>query len=106
MSVISPFSRDLGTSQGEEDGEDEAEVRNSYLLHLLRPNSRRARTKGSFLMGWSDPRFTLGTEPCTKVGSLQPISLPFRVHPAHFVPRKFLSFRDLLGHQGEREGDG
>jgi hypothetical protein len=27
---------------------------------------------GSFLLGWSDPRFTLGTEPCAKVGSLQP----------------------------------
>jgi hypothetical protein len=24
------------------------------------------------LLGWSDPRFTLGTEPCAKVGSLQP----------------------------------
>ena len=24
-------------------------------------------------MGWSDPRFTLATEPCAKVGSLQPI---------------------------------
>ena len=31
-----------------------------------------ARTQGSFLLGWSDPRFTLGTEPCAKVGSLQP----------------------------------
>ena len=31
-----------------------------------------ARTEGSFLLGWSDPRFTLGTKPCTKVGSLQP----------------------------------
>jgi len=31
-----------------------------------------ARTEGSFLLGWSDPRFTLGTELCAKVGSLQP----------------------------------
>src|SRR6266571_7036063 len=27
-----------------------------------------ARTEGSFLLSWSDPRFNLGTEPCTKVG--------------------------------------
>jgi hypothetical protein len=30
-----------------------------------------ARTERSFLLGWSDPRLTLGTEPCAKVGSLQ-----------------------------------
>ena len=48
----------------------------------------------------------LGTEPCAKVGSLQPNSVPFRVHSAHSVPRNFLSLRDLLGRHGEREGDG
>src|SRR4029077_3973739 len=37
VSFISSFSRDLYASQAEEDGEDEAEVGNSYLLHLLRP---------------------------------------------------------------------
>jgi hypothetical protein len=31
-----------------------------------------ARTEVSFLLGWSDPRLTLATETCTKVGSLQP----------------------------------
>src|SRR6266849_10483518 len=31
-----------------------------------------ARTEGSFLLGWSDPRVRLGTEQCAKVGSLQP----------------------------------
>src|SRR6266849_8307256 len=36
-------SRDLCASQGEEDGEDEAEVSNSYLLRLPRPNPRRTR---------------------------------------------------------------
>jgi hypothetical protein len=41
-----------------------------------------ARTERIFLLGWSDPRFTLGTEPCAKVGSLQPNSVPLRVHPA------------------------
>ena len=71
VSLISSFSPDLCASQGEEDGEDEAEVRNSYLLHLLRPNSHRAHRK-KFLLGWSDPRVTLATEPCAKVGSLQP----------------------------------
>jgi hypothetical protein len=34
-----------------------------------------ARTEGSFLLGWSDPRLTLGTEPCANVGSLQPNSV-------------------------------
>jgi hypothetical protein len=34
-----------------------------------------ARTERIFLLGWSDPRFTLGTEPCAKVGSLQPNSV-------------------------------
>ncbi len=34
-----------------------------------------ARTERSFLLGWSDPRLTLGTEPCAKVGSLQPNSV-------------------------------
>ena len=43
VSLIPSFPRDLCASRGEEDGEDEAEVRNSYLLHLFRRNSRRAR---------------------------------------------------------------
>ena len=67
MSFISSFSRDLCASQGEEDGEDEVEVGNSYLLHLLRPNSYRAHRK-NFLLGWSDRHGTRGNT----VGSLQP----------------------------------
>src|SRR5260370_15758012 len=43
VSFISSFTRDLCASQAEEAAEDEAEVRNSYLLHLFRRNSRRAR---------------------------------------------------------------
>jgi hypothetical protein len=78
VSFISSFSRDLRASQGEEDGEDEVEVGNSYLLHLLRSNSHRAHRK-NFLLGWSDPRLTLGTEPCAKVGSLQPTPVFARV---------------------------
>src|SRR6266481_4762227 len=31
-----------------------------------------ARTERSFLLGWSDPRLTLGTEPCAKVGRSSP----------------------------------
>jgi hypothetical protein len=54
VSFISSISRNLSTSQREEGGEDEAEVRDSYLLHLL---CRRfsPRTEGDFLLGWSDP---------------------------------------------------
>src|SRR6266436_6550909 len=55
VSFISSFSRDLCASQAEEDGEDEAEVGNSYLLHLLRPNSRRACRK-KFLVGLENCR--------------------------------------------------
>jgi hypothetical protein len=77
VSFISSLSRDLCASQAEEDAEDEAEVRNSYLLQLLCPHSRRAHQR-SFLLGWSDPRLTLGTEPCAKVGS----SSPTRSHSA------------------------
>jgi len=31
-----------------------------------------ARIERSFLLGWSDPALTLGTEPCAEVRSLQP----------------------------------
>ena len=72
-SFISSFSWDLRAFQSEEGGEDEVAVGNFCLLHLLRLNSRRVRAHcTSFLLGWSDPRFTLATEPCAKVGSLQP----------------------------------
>jgi len=79
---ISSFSRNLCASQAEEDGEDGAEVGNSYLLHLIHlhpslvysriPPRTRANTGRNFYMGWSDPGITLATEPCAKVGSLQP----------------------------------
>ena len=62
MSFISSFTRDLCASQAEEDGEDEAEAGNSYLLHLLRPNSRRAYRR-KFLVGLERPtiHFAHGT---------------------------------------------
>ncbi len=65
-----------------------------------------ARTEGSFLLSWSDPRFTLGTEPCTKVGSLQPNTVPFRGHFAHSAVHNSLLSGHLLVRQGESEGDG
>jgi hypothetical protein len=48
VSFISWSSQDLCASQGEEEGEDEAEVRNSYLLHLL-AQILIARTERIFL---------------------------------------------------------
>ena len=105
VSFISSFSQDLCASQGEEDGEDDAEVRNSYLLHLLRPNSHRAHRR-RLLLGWSDPRLTLGTEPCAKVGSLEPNTVPSRIQFDLSVVRNFLLFGHLLDHQDDREGDG
>ncbi len=47
----------------------------------------------------------LGTEPCTKVGSLQPNTVPFRGHFAHSVVCDSLLPGHLLVRQGEREGD-
>ncbi len=81
VSFISSFSRDLCTSQAEEDGEDEAEGRNSYLLHLLRPNSRRAHRK-NFLVGLERPAIHFGHGTSCKSGSLQPT----RCHSAGILP--------------------
>ena len=67
VSLISSFSRDLCGSQGEEDSEDEAEVRNSYLLHVLRPNSHRAH-RGKFLVGLERPTVHFGHETVYKSG--------------------------------------
>ncbi len=39
---------------------------------VKRDFAEHVRTARSLLLGWSDPRFTLATEPCAKVGSLQP----------------------------------
>ena len=105
MSFISSYSRDLCASQAEEDAEDEAEVGNSsYLLHLFH-QILAADAERSFLLGWSDPRLTLATESCAKVGSLQPNTVPSRGHFAHSVVCNFLSFGGLLARRGEREGD-
>jgi hypothetical protein len=98
-------SKKLRALQGEETGEDEGGVCSSYLLHLF-AQILTARARRIFLLGWSDPRLTLATEPCAKVGSLQPNSVPFRAHSAHFVIRNFLSFGHLFDPHGEREGDG
>jgi hypothetical protein len=67
VSFISSLSRDLCASQAEEDAEDEAEVRNSYLLQLLRPHSRRARRK-KFLVGLERPTTHFGHGTVCKSG--------------------------------------
>ncbi len=55
VSFISSFFLDLCAYQAEEDVEDEAEVGNSYLLQLLRQNSRRGH-RGKSLVGLERPR--------------------------------------------------
>jgi hypothetical protein len=77
VSFISSFSRDLCAPQGEEDGEEDGEDELKYVIPTFftcfaEILAAHAHTEGSFLLGWSDSRFTLGTEPCAKVGSLQP----------------------------------
>jgi len=69
--------------------------------HTYSPSPRDAFL--SERVGWSDPRFTLATEPCAKVGSLQPNSVPFRGHLDHSVVRNLFSFGHLLDREGERE---
>jgi hypothetical protein len=59
VSFIYSFFPDLCASQVEEDAEDEAEGGNSYLLHLLRPNSHRAHRR-RFLVGLERPRHHFG----------------------------------------------
>jgi hypothetical protein len=59
VSFISSFSRDLCASQAEEDAEDEAEVGNSCVLQLLRPNSGRAHRK-KFFVGLERPTIHFG----------------------------------------------
>ena len=69
VSFIPLFSRDLCTSQAEEDGEDEAEVRNFYLLHLLRQNPRLARAhRRKLLVGPERPTTHFGHRTACKSG--------------------------------------
>jgi hypothetical protein len=77
VSFISSLSRDLCASQAEEDAEDEAEVRNSYLLQLLRPHSRRAHRK-KLLVGLERPttHFGHGTVCKSGVAPAHPRVLP------------------------------
>src|SRR5260370_7723004 len=71
VSFISSCFRNLSASQGEEGGEDEAEVRNSYLLHPLHPNSPRA-PKETSCCSLATRSINLATQPCAKLGSRQP----------------------------------
>src|SRR5208337_2937208 len=76
-SFISWLSRDLCASQAEEAAEDEAEVGNSYLLQLLRPNSHRAHRR-NFLVGLERPTIYSGHAIVSKggVAPAQPGVLP------------------------------
>jgi hypothetical protein len=65
-----------------------------------------ARTERSFLFGWSDPRLTLGTEPCAKVGSLQLNSVFARGQIDRRAMRNLVYLGHLFERQGDREGDG
>ena len=65
-----------------------------------------ARTERNSCWAGATHESLLGTEPCTKVGSLQPNTVPFRGHFAHSVVRNSLLPGHLLVRQGEREGNG
>jgi hypothetical protein len=104
VSFISSCSRNLSASQGEEGGEDEAEVRNSYLLHPLRPNSRRAPKETSCWAG-ATPGINLATEPCAKVGRSSPTQGFARVQIDRRAMRNLLFLVYLVDRQGDREGD-
>jgi len=58
-----------------------------------------------FLVGWSDPGITLPTEPCTKVGSLQPNTMFARVQIDRRALRNLLFLERLPDRQGDYEGD-
>ena len=93
MSFISSFSRDLCASRAEEDAEDEAEVRNSYLLRLLRPNSRRAYRK-KFLVGLERP--TIHFWPRKRLQKWGRSS-PTRCRPAAIFPIPLCATSSLMG---------
>jgi hypothetical protein len=101
VSFISSFSRDLCASQGEEDGEDEVEAGNSYLPHLLRPNSHRAHRK-NFLLGWSDRHGARGNT----VGSLQPTPVFCPCPKSTAAGNATSMLRTMSAHRrGERNGE-
>ena len=104
VSFISSSSRELSAHKGEEGGEDEAEVRNSYLLHLLCPNSRRAPKETSCWAGathdshWPRNRVR-------KWGRSSPTQGFARVQIDRRAMRNLLFLGQLLGRQGDSEGD-
>jgi hypothetical protein len=62
-----------------------------------------ARTERSFLLGWSAPRLTLGTEPCARVDRSSPTRCFARGQIDRRVVRNRLSTWHLLDRQGDRE---
>jgi len=104
VSVISPFSRDLRGSQGEEDGEDEAEVRNSYPLLLLRPNSQRAHRR-NFCWAGATHESLWPRNRVRKWGRSSPTQGFPRVQIDRRALQKLLFLGHLLDRQGDRESD-
>ena len=64
-----------------------------------------ARTERNCLLGWSDPRGTLATESCAKVGRSSPTQGFARVQIDRRAMRNLLFLGHLLDRQGDREGD-
>jgi len=75
------------------------------LFRLESGNHARETLQEISLRAGATPGITLATEPCAKVGSLQPNTVPLRAQIDHPVVRKLFSFGHLLDRHGEREGD-
>ncbi len=79
---------------------DEASVIREKLVALLdvKQHSYPPLPRGAIFnerLGWSDPRITLATEPCAKVGSLQPNTAPGRVQIERSAMLNSFPFRTL-----------
>ncbi len=72
--------------------------------HIYSPSRRGVLRRER--LGWSDPRFTLATEPCAKVGSLQPIPV-FCQCPKSTDAGNATSMRPTMSvhRRGERNGE-
>ena len=106
VSFIYSFFPDLCASQAEEVAEDEAEVGNSYLLQLLRPNPRRAH-RGKFLVGLERPTSHFwARNRVQKWGRSSPTRCFARVQIDRRASRNLVFVGHLRDRQGDREGDG
>jgi len=74
----------------------------TFYLHLISLESGEIpgqNTGTNLFVGWSDPRVTLAREPCAKVGSLQPNTVPLRGQTDCLAVRNCFSFGQLLERQ-------